>query len=100
MQLIDLGKLRFNFSGEWDVSTIYETNDVVRYGGNVYVYVYSLSSSGTLPTDTEKWSLMIEGLNFEGVFDSLTEYQVGDGVAHGGKVYISIKDSVNQNKVN
>jgi len=100
MQLIDLGKLRFNFSGEWDVSTIYETNDVVRYGGNVYVYVYSLSSSGTLPTDTEKWSLMIEGLNFEGVFDSLTEYQVGDGVAHGGKVYISIKDSVNQTPPN
>jgi len=37
-QIIDLGKLRFNFAGDWNVATTYESNDVVRYGGNIYVY--------------------------------------------------------------
>lgn len=90
-QLIDLGKIRFYFAGQWNDSATYELNDVVKYGGNVYVYTYALASSGHVPTDVNYWGLMIEGLNFTGVFNSATEYQVGDGVAHGGKVYISIK---------
>jgi hypothetical protein len=90
-QLIDLGKIRFYFAGQWDDAATYELNDVVKYGGNVYVYTYTVASQGHVPTDINYWALMIEGLNFTGVFSSVTEYQVGDGVAHGGKVYISIK---------
>lgn len=90
-QLIDLGKIRFYFAGQWNDSATYELNDVVKYGGNVYVYTYALASSGHVPTDANYWGLMIEGLNFTGVYSNTTEYQVGDGVAHGGKVYISIK---------
>ena len=90
-QLIDLGKIRFYFAGQYQDGATYELNDVVKYGGNVYVYTYALASQGHVPTDVNYWGLMIEGLNFTGVFSSVTEYQVGDGVAHGGKVYISIK---------
>ena len=36
--IIDLGKLRFHFAGEWSSGTTYEINDIVKYGGNVYVY--------------------------------------------------------------
>lgn len=94
-QLIDLGKLRFHFAGAWSNSTTYERNDIVKYGGNVYVYTYALKTAGNLPTDTAYWALMIEGFNFIGVFDTVTNYKIGDGVTHGGKVYISIKDSIN-----
>lgn len=90
-QLIDLGKIRFFFAGLWTDSATYELNDVVKFGGNVYVYTYALSSEGHLPTDENYWSLMIEGIRFVGSYNSQTEYRVGDGVAHGGKVYISIK---------
>ena len=95
-QLIDLGKIRFFFAGTWSDATTYELNDVVKYGGNVYVYTYALASQGYLPTNTNYWALMIEGLKFTGVWDSATEYRVGDGIAYGGKVYISVKTGSNQ----
>ena len=90
-QLIDLGKIRFYFAGLWDDTTTYELNDVVKYGGNVYIYVYALASEGYLPTNENYWALMIEGIRFTGVWDDELEYRVGDGIAWGGKVYISIK---------
>ncbi len=92
-QLIDLGKLRFHFAGEWNGSTTYESNDIVKYGGNVYVYTYGLKTSGHLPTDTDFWALMVEGIKFKGAYSTGTAYKVGDGVAHGGKVYIAIADT-------
>lgn len=92
-QLIDLGKLRFHFAGDWSSSTTYESNDIVKYGGNVYVYTYGLKTSGHLPTDTDFWALMVEGIKFKGAYSTGTAYKVGDGVAHGGKVYIAIADT-------
>jgi hypothetical protein len=91
-QLIDLGKLRFHFAGEWVNSTTYESNDIVKYGGNVYVYTYALKTSGNLPTDTAYWALMVEGFKFKGVFNPATAYHVGDGIAYGGKVYVAVLD--------
>lgn len=99
-QLIDLGKLRFHFAGDWSNTTVYESNDIVKYGGNVYVYSYALKTSGNLPTDTAYWALMVEGFKFKGVFNTTTAYKVGDGVAHGGKVYVCVLDSTNQTPPN
>lgn len=99
-QLIDLGKIRFYFAGLWSDSATYELNDVVKYGGNVYVYTYALASTGNVPTNENYWSLMIEGLKFTGAYSPTTEYRVGDGVAHGGKVYISIKTGSGQTPPN
>ena len=95
-QLIDLGKLRFYFAGEYSPSTTYEVNDVVKYGGNVYVYTSVVAAAGVLPTNTSNWALMLKGINFEGVYSPATAYQVGDGVAHGGRVYIAIANSTGQ----
>jgi hypothetical protein len=92
-QLIDLGKLRFSFAGDYNNSTVYESNDIVKYGGNVYVYTYGLKTSAHLPTDTTYWALMVEGIKFKGVYSNATAYKVGDGVAHGGKVYIAVIDT-------
>jgi hypothetical protein len=99
-QLIDLGKLRFHFAGEWANSTTYESNDIVKYGGNVYVYTYALKTAGVLPTSTSHWALMVEGFKFRGVFDTTVQYKVGDGIAHGGKVYVAVLDSTNQTPPN
>ena len=95
-QLIDLGKLRFYFAGEYSPTTTYEVNDVVKYGGNVYVYTSVVAAAGVLPTNTANWGLMLKGINFEGVYNPATAYQVGDGVAHGGRVYIAIANSTGQ----
>ena len=91
-QILDLGKLRLSFQGNWVSTTVYEYNDCVRYGGNVYVYVYPVNESGNLPTNTNFWSLLVEGIKFRGVYSAATAYKVGDGIAYGGKVYIAIAD--------
>ena len=96
-QVIDLGKLRFYFAGQWSNSTTYEQNDVVKYGGNVYVYIYNLKTSGNVPTATTYWRLMLEGFSFDGVWDSSSSYNIGDGVSYGGKVYIAQTQSTNKN---
>lgn len=99
-QFIDLGKLRFNFAGDWSVSTQYESNDIVKYGGNVYVYTNAVKTTGYLPTNATYWALMIEGFKFKGVFNPATAYKVGDGVSYGGKVYISVLDGTGQTPPN
>jgi len=98
--IIDLGKLRFHFAGDWSVATEYEINDIVKYGGNVYVYSNVVRTSGNLPTDPAYWALMVEGFKFREEWDTNTQYRVGDGVAHGGVVYIAIADSQGQTPPN
>lgn len=39
MAVVDLGKLRFDWKGEFDVGTDYEARDVVRYQGDIYIFV-------------------------------------------------------------
>ena len=93
--IIDLGKLRFEYRGEYSPSTTYEANDVVKYGGNLYVYKYGMNTSGNTPqTGSLYWDLMVEGFKFEGAYDSDTTYNVGDGFSYGGIVYITTANSV------
>jgi len=61
-QLIDLGKLRFDFRGDYNPNTTYEFNDIVKYNANVYVYIYPTAGSGTVPTTAGHWDLVIEGV--------------------------------------
>ena len=92
--IIDLGKIRFEYQGVYSGSTTYEWNDVVKYGGNLYVYKYGTATSGNVPTNTTYWDMMMEGFNFEGVYDPATTYNIGDGFSYGGIVYIVTANSV------
>ena len=92
-QIIDLGKLRFQFAGEWSAQTAYERNDVVKYGGNVYCYVFALKEAGTLPTDSTHWALMVKGINFIGVYNAAVAYVPNDIVAYGADIYRAIVGS-------
>lgn len=85
---MDLGKIRFYFSGDYSAGTTYELNDVVKYGGNVYVYTNTTSASGNLPTNTTYWAVMNEGFNYLGNYSSGTAYKPGDTVSHGGNLYL------------
>jgi len=89
MTLIDLGKLRFYWADSWNSSTEYELNDVVKYGGNAYVYTNALATTGNLPTNTTYWKTMVEGINFVGGYSSSNAYKPGDAVTHGGNLYLA-----------
>jgi hypothetical protein len=95
-QLIDLGKLRFYWAGTYSSVTQYELNDVVRYGGNVYVYINVVKTNGNEPTDPAYWALMVEGINFLGNWNSATQYYSGDAVAYGSTVYVALDDNLNK----
>ena len=84
--IIDLGKLRFHFAGEWSSTTTYEINDIVKYGGNVYVYSNIARANGNLPTDDAYWALMVEGFKFRSDWDSTTQYRDSER----SKVFIKI----------
>ena len=90
MARVDLGRLRFYYQGEYSGATEYELNDVVKYGGNVYVYKYVTAATGQVPTSTTYWDLMVPGFKFEGVYANGTAYQPGDVVTYGGIGYICI----------
>ena len=92
--IIDLGKIRFEYQGVYSGSSTYEWNDVVKYGGNVYVYTYGTATAGNVPTNTTFWDLMMEGFNFEGEFNPATTYIIGDGFSYGGVVYVVTADTV------
>ena len=96
-QIIDLGKFRFNWMGDFDIATEYERNDTVKYGGNVYVYTLNAASTGNLPTDDDFWALMLEGFNFRGEWATGTSYELSDLVTYGGKVYLALRDTVGDN---
>ena len=98
-QILDLGKFRFDYRGAYNGATTYERNDVVTYGGNVYVYKLTTSTAGNLPTDSAFWDLMVEGFNYRGVWSSATQYLIADLVSYGGKVYIALQDTINDNPV-
>jgi hypothetical protein len=88
-QIIDLGKLRFHWADSWSSATEYELNDVVKYGGNAYVYTNALATTGNLPTNTTYWKTMVEGINFLGVYSNATAYKPGDSVTHGANLYLA-----------
>ena len=87
---IDLGKLRFNWVGEWASNTQYESNDLVRYGGDVFVYIYGLKTSGNLTTNTTYWALVQEGLSWKGEYAAATAYKAHEVVHHANNAYVCI----------
>jgi hypothetical protein len=65
-ELIDLGKLRFDFKGAYAGGTTYERNDVVIYQGSAYVYKNAASAAGNVPTNATYWDKMSQGVNIGG----------------------------------
>lgn len=87
-QILDLGKLRFNWAGEYNQAGEYEYNDVVKYGPNVYAYIAPNSAIGIVPTQTSHWLLVIEGVRYRGSYTANTTYYVNDIVTDEFSSYI------------
>jgi hypothetical protein len=99
-QIIDLGKLRFTYTGVYSGATSYEFNDVVSYGGNLYHYKFATATTGNLPTSTTYWNLILSGLKYIGAWSNATAYKVGELVTQGGKVYLCIQDALANTALN
>ena len=87
-QILDLGKLRFNWTGTYSGATVYTFNDLVKYGPNLYAYKNSTASSANLPTNTTYWVLVVEGSDWRGTYTQATLYYENDLVTDGTSTFI------------
>ena len=89
-QILDLGKLRFNWAGEYSGSTEYSYNDLVKYGPNLYAYKAATAATGVAPTTTANWALVTEGIRYRGAYSTSTPatYFVNDILTDGINTYI------------
>ena len=91
MAQIDLGKLKFNWRGEWLTTSTYETDDVVYYNGSAYVAVQN--STGSNPASQHAlgtaWDKMTEGINYAGDWSTGTYYK-GDLVRYNNASYLLV----------
>ena len=105
----------FNWTGDWQISTSYKINDIVKYGGNVYICNNPHISSGTLSLGLESsilnWDLFNESFDWKFDWEPTTRYKKSDVVRYGGYTYVCVtghtsdsisieNDSVNWNEFN
>ena len=95
MAQIDLGKLKFNWRGDWISSSSYEIDDVVYYNGSAYVAVQNNTASNPASQHAlgTAWDKMAEGINYAGDWTSGTTYFKGDLVRWNNASYLLVASS-------
>ena len=74
--------------GTWATTTYYNVNDLVKYGGRVYICTTGHTSSTTLETNQSNWTVFASAFNWIGSWAQTTVYKFGDVVKYGASVYI------------
>ena len=81
-----------SWTGDWAVGTFYKLNDVVKYGGLLYICNDSHTSAATtvlgLEQDQAKWTVYAEGFDWKTSWTTSTRYKVNDLVKYGGYTYV------------
>jgi len=77
-----LGRIRFVWKDAWTASTSYYKDDVIRFGGKIYICVTGHTSAADFFTDLEvvpsKWNLVSDGQTWKGDWATSTNYVYGD----------------------
>jgi len=80
------------WKGNWSTTTFYKLNDIVKYGGYIYICNDSHTSAATatlgLENDQAKWDLFAETFDWKTDWTTSTRYKVNDIVKYGGTTYI------------
>jgi len=77
-----------DWKGNWAATTLYKENDIVKYGGYIYICNNGHTSSSTLETNQADWDLLAEGFDWKGAWATSYTYKVNDLVKYGGLVYL------------
>lgn len=84
----------FEYKGNWLSTTRYKVNDLVKFGGGIWICVTHHTSQTYFTDDENKWQQFVEGLEFEDSWDASSRYQPGDFVTYGGYSYIAITNNL------
>jgi hypothetical protein len=78
-----------NYKADWNPTTRYRVNDLVKYGGSIWICIQHHTSQGSFVDDESKWNQFVDGLEFEDSWRANINYQPGDFVTYGGYSYIA-----------
>jgi len=88
------------WTGNWTINTYYNVNDIVKYGGIVYICNTAHTSSNSansgqspdtsagLEANLSNWTVYATSFNWLGNWASLYRYKANDVVKYGGETYI------------
>jgi hypothetical protein len=86
-----LGRLKFNWRGDWVPNTAYVIDDIIKFGADSYVCTENHTSVSSelnwYSTDLSNWSLQAEGIRNRGVFTPNVYYRVNDIFKFGNTQY-------------
>ena len=88
----------FQYSGEWNETTVYQVGDIVKHGGWMYYslvtnYAQHPGDSIYQPEEDIVWRIVSKGINFRGDWSVDEFYKTGDIVRRGGNTYVALLDS-------
>ena len=83
------------YKGTWTAEFRYKQNDVVKYGGILWKASAGHTSTLNFREDGAVWSVWIPGLEYEELWSSSVEYQIGDIVLYGGYTYTALTNNIN-----
>jgi len=88
-----LGRIRFVWKNDWTTSTVYYQDDVVAFGGKMYICVQGHTSRADFFLDFDivppKWNLVSDGQTWKGDWTPNTSYVFDDIVKYGARLYIA-----------
>ena len=88
----DLFAEGFDYKADWNVTTRYKVNDIVKYNGTIYVCITAHTSAGNisdgLEADQAKWNIFSEGFYWRNDWAISTRYRVNDIIRYGGQLYV------------
>ena len=87
-----LGRLRFVWKNQWVTGTTYFQDDVIAYGGKIYICVIGHTADADFFTDLDivppKWNLVSDGQTWRTGWEPSIDYIPGDIVQYGARLYI------------
>ena len=76
------------WQSDWSTSTFYKINDIVRYGGIIYICNSGHTAQATLEADQSKWDQFATSIDWKDNWVAGTVYKANDLVKYGGNIYL------------
>ena len=77
----------YAWRGTWASTTLYDSGDIVLYGGVIYLCVTSHTSQAVFDTNIADWAVYLSADNWRTSWTPATRYGIGDIVRYNGIVY-------------
>lgn len=74
------------FRDSWQPATVYDTNDIVVYGGIAYIVIEAHVSTSSF--DPTKFDYLVKGYDWRGDWVGSTAYKLNDLVKYGANVWL------------